>query len=79
MADDEVTLTVRLLAITSRRHDTRTGEIAVETRCTLGMIPPADERALRELFDAACGRARRLRRELVEGRGELRANEELFT
>jgi hypothetical protein len=27
------------------------------------VIPPADERALRELFDAACGLARRLNRE----------------
>jgi hypothetical protein len=26
------------------------------------MIPPADERALRELFDAGCGLARRLHR-----------------
>ena len=33
---DEVTLTVRLLALTSRRSETRTGEIAVETRLTFG-------------------------------------------
>jgi hypothetical protein len=34
------------------------------------MIPPADERALRELFDAGCGLARRLNR--VARRAERR-------